>query len=129
MIAGTVTLAGTTVRVHVNWNDVARLAAAASLGMDGADGVELTRQVARDLVDQRDRSRWLRAVARSTPGEFTAAVATMVAWNLAAAARSGDPDRQAWAAEFRAAIVEFQAGDHDAFTRLAERRWAAEVMA
>lgn len=127
MIAGTIELGGAKFRIHTNWRDVARLAAAATLGIDGTEGVKLTRNVARDLVDQRDRARWLRAVARATPAEFTDAVAAMVAVNLAAAAASPDPGRRAWAVEFREATEQFQAGDREAFARLADRRWAAEV--
>lgn len=117
MIAGVVDHEGKSYRVQFSIPAVGRLAAAASLGIDGHAGrIEMGRFFTH-VVDNRDRRRYYLHV-RGNPSEhvFGAKCVSVIG---AHAARSPDPETRQWAADLLAAIVEFRAGDSEAFTRLA----------
>jgi hypothetical protein len=117
MIAGVVDHEGKSYRVHANYAAVGRLAAAASLGIDGYAGQAEVSRFTYHVIDKRDRRRYCNHV-RLQPGEdvFGAKCVSAIG---AHAARSPDAETRQWAADLLAAIEEFRAGDSEAFTRLA----------
>ena len=115
MIAGTAELGGSRVRVLFAPDALARVAAAATLGIDGPHGLAETRRFLHAVIHPADQARYARAAA----ADPVAAAATAIAVILAHAAASPDPDVRDWAAAFRTAIVRFQAGHQRAFADLA----------
>jgi hypothetical protein len=122
MIAGTIELGKGRFRVQANdaaWDAVGRLAAAASLGMDGREGLAETTQFLRSVIDRRDWPRFARAAARAPEAEYKTSASTCIGLILRAAEQHPDPSMRSWGTDFKAAAARFQAGDQTAFAELA----------
>lgn len=118
-VAGTVEHNSRRYRVKTDFEALARLAAAASADLQGDAGRAEVWRFFHHVIDRRDYNRYARSVARTDQDVVLGA--KCIAVILAYAAASPDPELSQWAADFRQAIVEFRAGETEAFTNLARR--------
>lgn len=126
MIAGTVQVGNARLRIYYRPDAVSRLAAAASLDLQGEAGKAEGRRFTHTVVHRSDRQRWGRASAQASEAEQVAALAQMVEVIVSYAEREGDAEQREWAEVTRAAWDKFRAGDRDAFTRVAAAAALAE---